>query len=279
MSIRNLAPRFATSLTALCLGTAVLAGPAQAETLKIGNEGTYPPFSIVDSSGTLTGFEPDLAREVCKRMGTDCEFVVMDFKALIPSLLQGKFALIATQLTPTPERKEKLLLSKPIVYNPATFVVKKDNNLEITKEGVAGKGLKIGLQRGAFTGKWVQDRFGDSLQYVYYDNPDQVRLDLLAGRIDMTFDSKINWKLELIDKPEGKDWKLAGGDHWAGDQLIPEAERGSVWAVRKGEDALLKRIDEALAAVKADCTYTKIRKKYLDISILPEDEACTSKTN
>jgi hypothetical protein len=31
---------------------------ARADHLKLGNEGIYPPFSIVDSSGKLTGIEP-----------------------------------------------------------------------------------------------------------------------------------------------------------------------------------------------------------------------------
>jgi ABC-type amino acid transport substrate-binding protein len=76
-----------TALTNFAMLAAV--APAEAEKLLVGNEGVYPPFSIVASDGTLTGFEPDLAREVCKRMGDDCEFVVMDFKALIPSILQA----------------------------------------------------------------------------------------------------------------------------------------------------------------------------------------------
>src|SRR5262249_47900415 len=58
-----------------------------AEKLVLGNEGSYPPFSMVDASGKLTGFEPELAREMCKRMGVECEIVVMDFKGLIPALL------------------------------------------------------------------------------------------------------------------------------------------------------------------------------------------------
>jgi hypothetical protein len=35
---------------------------------------------------------------------------------------------------------------------------------------------------------------------VLYDNPEQIRLDLLARRIDMTFGAKINWTLELIGR-------------------------------------------------------------------------------
>src|SRR5882757_1988457 len=129
------------SVVFACSATSV-----RAEHLKLGNEGVYPPFSVVDSNGNLTGIEPDWAREMCKRMNADCEFVVMDFKALIPSLLQGKFDALVSQINPLPERKEKALLGIPIVYNPNTFVVLADSHYQFTPEGL--KSVKIGVERG-----------------------------------------------------------------------------------------------------------------------------------
>ena len=278
MTTRSSATR---PLGALAFGLALLAAaPAEAEKLRLGNEGVYPPFSMVDSSGKLTGMEPDLAREMCARLKVECEITVMDFKALIPSMLQGKFDAIVTQIAPTAERKEKVLFGIPVVYNPGIFVIPKDAAYDpSTKEGVAGKGLKIGLQRGAAMVKYVQERYGDAFEYVLYDNPDQIRLDLLAGRINLTFDSKINWTLELIEKPEGKDWKLAGGDRWVGDPAVPELERGYSWITQKKDQALLDRMNVVVAEMIKDCTYTKIRKKYLQITTLTQEEACLDKTN
>jgi ABC-type amino acid transport/signal transduction systems, periplasmic component/domain len=253
---------------------AAATAPAAAEKLMLGNEGVYPPFSIVASDGTLTGFEPELAREVCKRIGAECEFVVMDFKALIPSLLQNKFDLLATQLSPTPERLEKLTYGTPIVYNPATFIVKKDTDFTFTPEGLSGKGLKVGLQRGASSIPYVEKHFPGVFEQVLYDNPDQMRLDLMAGRIDLVFDSKLNWTYELIMKPDGKDWKIAGGDHWLGDPAIPEEQRGYSWAVPKGEEALIERFNAGIEEVIADCTFTKLRKQFLDVAILTKEAAC-----
>jgi arginine/ornithine transport system substrate-binding protein len=278
MTIRDLA----TGLLAGAFCAALLAAPTgavAAEKLRLGNEGIYPPFSMVDASGKITGVEPDLAREMCKRMNVECEIMVMDFKALIPSLLQGKFDILISQVTPTAERKQKLLFGRRIVANPMAFVVPASSNYVFTKEGLTGKGIKLGLQRGGAHIKWVQDRYGDALEYVYYDNPDQTRMDLLAGRINMLFEAKINVSIELMSKPEGKNWKFDGGEHWIGEESVPEAERGLSWVVRKGDDALLKRMDAALDAMIADCTYTKIRKAYLEITTLPEDAACSAKTN
>lgn len=263
-----------TLLSALALTAAVLLPHAAgaADKILLGNEGTYPPFSMVDTTGRLTGVEPELAREMCKRMNVECEFVVMDFKALIPSLLQKKVDVVASQVKPLAERKAKALFGIPVFFNPDTFIVKKDSNYAFTKEGL--KGMKIGLQRGSSQAKYVMEHFGDVVEPVLYDNPDQIRLDMLNGRVEATFGPKINWTLELIEKPEGKDWKLAGGDFWTGDVNIPESERGSSWIVRKDEAELLKKMDETLAAMIKDCSFTKIRSKFLSVAVAPGEEAC-----
>jgi ABC-type amino acid transport substrate-binding protein len=261
----------------LGLGTLAGAASAQAEKLRLGNEGVFPPFSMVGSDGVLKGVEPDLAREMCKRMNVECELIAMDFKALIPSILQGKFDILISQLIPTPERRERLTLSRRLFTNPSTFVVPVNSQYTFTKEGLRGKGIKLALQRGAATTKWAQERFGDAIEYSLYDNPDQEKLDLLAGRVNMLFQLKINATIELISKPEGKGWKLDGGEFDIGQDDIPEANRGLVWAVRKGDDALVKRMNTALDSIFTDCTITAIRKKYLDITTSPEDAACVAK--
>jgi ABC-type amino acid transport substrate-binding protein len=262
----------AAAAAAACLAGAVIA-PAAAETLRLGNEGTYPPFSILDPSGKLTGLEPDLAREMCKRMAVACEIVAMDFKALIPSLLQGKLDIVVSQITPLPERKERALFSRIIMQNLYSFVVPVNADYRFDKTGL--KGVRIGLQRGGATAKYVMDNFGDVVVPVLYDNPDQIKMELLAHRIDITMGPRVNWKLELLEKPEGKDWKFAGDAYWLGDPATPEDERGLSWIVRKPDGApLLKRMDAALTEIITDCTYTKIRAQYVAFSILPAEAPC-----
>ncbi|HMK79544.1 MAG TPA: transporter substrate-binding domain-containing protein [Xanthobacteraceae bacterium] len=262
-------------LLALIAGAMASASGAHADKLVLGNEGSYPPFSITDASGRLTGAEPELAREMCRRMNAECEIVGMDFKALIPALLQGKLDGIVTQVKPSAERKERALFGIPIVYNPDAYVIAADKDYAFTKEGL--KGVKFGQLRGTVQPKYLTDRYGDAIEIVYYDNPDQIRLDLLNKRIDATLGPRVNWTLELIAKPEGKGWKLAGGEIWTGDPAIPQAERGSSWIVRKDSQPLLDRMNAALKAMIADCTFTRIREKFIPTPIVPGESACAQK--
>lgn len=253
---------------------ALLSSPALAEKLVLGNEGTYPPFSITDTSGKLTGVEPELAREMCRRMGAECEIVGMEFKALIPALLQNRLDAVATQVKPSAERKERALFGVPVVYNPDAFVVKAGKDYSFTREGL--KGVRFGQMRGTVQVKYLTDHF-DGVEIVTYDNPDQIRLDLLNGRIDASLGPRINWSIELLSKPEGKGWELAGGEIWTGDQSIPVAERGSSWIVRKDSAPLLERINATLNAMIADCSFTEIRARFVPVAIVPSEAACVAK--
>ena len=267
-----MAVRVQVAVAALIVAALGLAQPAPADTLKLGNEGTYPPFSVVDPSGKLTGMEPELAREMCKRMGAECNIEVMDFKALIPSLLQGRFDVLTTQISPTRERIDKFLFSRILVQNFHRWVVPIDSHYSYAKEGL--KGVRIGLQRGGAGAKYITDTFGDSVAAVWYDNPDQIKLELLSHRIDITFGPEINWRLELIDRPEGKDWKLDGDQYWLGNPDTPPDRRGQSWIVNKGNQALLDRINTALDALIADCTYTRVRERFIKFAVLSAESHC-----
>jgi ABC-type amino acid transport substrate-binding protein len=255
-----------TIIAAAMLLTLVMFNPASAQKLTLGNEGTYPPFSILGTDGSVTGIEPDLAREMCKRMGAECEIVAMDFSALLPSLISGKIDMIISQLTPLPERLEATEFTLPVVFSPEGFVVPKDWNKGFDNEAMSG--MKLGVYKASSHAKYVEVNL-PAAQPVYFENNDQMALDLLAGRIDGVFGHKINWQILLIDTPDGSDWKLSGPDFWA----MGERE-GMSWAAQKGKVDLVKKVNEALESMIADCTYTKIRKQYIAVQMLDEESKC-----
>jgi ABC-type amino acid transport substrate-binding protein len=259
-------------LAAVAIAAVLPVLPARADKLTFGNEGTYPPFSVIDPSGRLTGFEPELAREMCKRMNAECDIVAMDFKALIPSLLAGKLDGVVSQITPTPDRVGHMLFSVVIIQNLYSFVVPADSNYTFTKEGL--KGVRMGLVSGGATSKYIMNTFGDSIVSLWYDNRVQIKLELLNGRVDMTFGARINWWLDFLDTPDGKGWKMPDEAFWLGDPKLPEDQRGLSWIVRPGNEALLARMNAALSSMIADCSYTRLREQFIKFSILPAEAHC-----
>ncbi len=81
--------------------------------LRLGTAAVTEPFSFVDGSGKVVGFDIELARHVAQQLGMKLEVVNMDFGALIPALISGKVDVIAACITITDERAKKVLFSEP----------------------------------------------------------------------------------------------------------------------------------------------------------------------
>lgn len=250
-----------------------LPAAAWAELLLLGSEGVNPPLSMLAADGGPGGFEPDLARAICARIGADCGFVVMDFMELVPALKAGEIAMVVANLAPTEERRKTLLFTDPILRNPVNFVVPQHCNAPIVPQTLLGKGLRIGLLRGDSTGQQVEDRFGTVLSYVYYDSVDTAVQDLQAGRVAMLALPRITAALHLIDTPQGAGWKLVGDGDAEGAEGIG-ADPGMAWALRPDAAPLAAQVNAALQEMLADCSYTAIRKAYVGVPLLPGDAAC-----
>ena len=61
------------------LSTAASSYAALPETVRIGTDTTYAPFSSKDAKGDFVGFDIDLGNEMCKRMQVKCTWVASDF--------------------------------------------------------------------------------------------------------------------------------------------------------------------------------------------------------
>lgn len=72
------------------LGATAASYAALPQTVRIGTDTTYAPFSSKDAKGEFIGFDIDLGNEMCKRMQVKCTWVASDFDALIPSLKAKK---------------------------------------------------------------------------------------------------------------------------------------------------------------------------------------------
>jgi polar amino acid transport system substrate-binding protein len=83
---------------------------------------TFVPWAIRDKKGELIGFEVDVAKQLAKDIGVELELVPTAFDGIIPSLLAGKFDLIATGLTITPKRALTVNFSRPYNHSGALLM-------------------------------------------------------------------------------------------------------------------------------------------------------------
>ncbi len=110
--------------------TLFLSFSANADKIKIGTEGAYPPWNSKDASGKLIGFEVELAWTLCRYIGKQCEIVEQDWDGMIPALIMRKFDAIMAGMSITAERQKAISFSQGYADEVASLAVMKGSSLE-----------------------------------------------------------------------------------------------------------------------------------------------------
>lgn len=230
-----------------------LASVKSAGVLKIGTEGTYAPFTFHDASGKLVGFDVEIAEEVAKRIGVKAEFIETKWDGMFAGLDAKRFDLVANQVTIRDDRKEKYDFSVPYITSRAVLITHSDNADIKTFEDLKGK--KSGQSLTSNLGDLAKS-FGAEL--VQVDGFNQA-IDLLSSkRIDATINDSLSFLDFKKQRPE------------APIQVVAEAETKdqSGLLFNKGDEDLVKAVNEALEAMIADGTYKAISEKYFGTDVL-----------
>ncbi|MDF3363126.1 ABC transporter substrate-binding protein [Sulfitobacter sp. Ks41] len=247
--------------TVAAAALAAIALPLAAQdTLRIGVEGAYPPFSSKESDGTLVGFDIDIAKALCVEMQRECELVEQEWDGMIPALKARKFDAIVATMSITEERKRQIDFSEKYYQTPARLVAPKDAGFEGTPDGLAGK--RIGVQRGATHQCYAEKMFPEA-EIVLYGSQDEVFRDLALGRVDAQLSDSLIAQESFLSSDEGADYAFLGGDHTDVDCY----GEGVGIAVRKGEDKLREDFSEAITALRENGTYAEINDKYFPFDI------------
>jgi cystine transport system substrate-binding protein len=214
----------------------------QAGVLRIGLEGTYPPFDSRNSEGQLEGFDVDVAKAVAAKLGVKPEFVPTEWSGIIAALQSGKFDVIVNQVTITPQRKEALDFSRPYTYSAAQLIQRADDKREFKSLDEFKGDKKLGVTLGTNYDQMARAVSGINVQ-TYPGAPEKLR-DLAAKRIDATIDDRLMlpYIIKNSQLPLRPGAVLKGADQEMG---IP---------FRKNNPKFAKALDDALVALKQDGT-------------------------
>ena len=241
---------------------ALFAGSAMAEgeKLVIGTEGAYPPFNNLESDGTLTGFDVDIAKALCEEMKAECTFVTQDWDGIIPALIAKKFDAIIASMSITEERKQQVDFSKKYYNTPPAIAVPKDSELtEATEAALAGK--IIGAQASTTHSNYAEAHMKES-EIKLYPTADEYKLDVANGRVDAVVDDVVVLS-EWLKTEDGACCKLLGT--LPIDPVING--EGAGIAVRKGETELADKFTAAIAAIRESGKYQEINAKYFAFDV------------
>lgn len=148
----------------------------------------YEPMNYTDKSGKFTGFDTELARLVCEKLGVEPEFVKINWDTKEVELAGKSIDCIWNGMTIDEDRKANMEVTKPYVKNAQVVVTKADfaytdtTSLEgktvCAEIGSAGETTvtaDAGLAKADYVGKSIQT---DCLMEVKAGTADAAVLDL-----------------------------------------------------------------------------------------------------
>mgnify|MGYP001828778210 CR=1 FL=1 len=223
---------------------AVVAGMAMAgshSVVRMGTEGAYPPWNLINDDGEVDGFERELGDELCARAELTCEWVTNDWDSIIPNLVSGNYDVIIAGMSITDERDEVIDFTQAYTPpDPSTYAALSD-------EVDLSSGV-IAAQTGTILAGYVADS-GATL--VEFATPDETIAAVMNGEADAV----------LADDSFIQTAIAANGDLMVvGD---PVALGGGVgMGIRESDGELKAKFDAAIQSMKDDGTLNVMIAKW-----------------
>jgi cystine transport system substrate-binding protein len=214
--------------------------------LRVGLEGTYPPFNFQDKDGQLAGFEVDFAKALAAQMGVKAEFHPSPFAGLLGALESRRIDVVINQITITPERMAKYDFSRPYTVSGIQIITRKGQEGPTRPTDLKGK--KVGVGLGTNYEAWLKANVPGATVRTYDDDPTKYQ-DLKAGRIDAV----LNDRLVAADFVKTSPDFVASGP--------PFAAQGMGVAMLR-DPAMKVAVDQAIAALRANGQLAAISTKW-----------------
>lgn len=232
-------------------GSAQSKGAGDEKTFTVGFDAEFPPYGYMDENGNYTGFDLELAEEVCKRNGWTLVKQPIDWDAKDMELSSGAIDCIWNGFTMN-GREDAYTFSVPYVDNSQVFVVSANAGIT-TQADLAGK--KVGVQKDSSALAALESDAADLAatfsELVQYSDYNIAFLDLEQGGIEaLAIDVGVA-DYQIASRGDGfikLDEKLATEQYGIGFKL--------------GNVELKDQVEATLLEMAEDGTFTTIADKY-----------------
>jgi polar amino acid transport system substrate-binding protein len=267
LTITAFAAALAVSLAALpAQAGEVLDRVLAAKNLKVATDASWAPQSFMNDKNEMDGFDVDIAKEIGKHLGVSVEFVTPGWDIITAGNWQGRWDMHVGSMTPTKKRAEIFDFPAVYYYTPAAVAVHKDSKAETladldgkvvgatatsTFDAYANHDLTLDAAGApAFT---YEFKAGEVKSYANsttaFDDlrlGDGARLDAVVSSLPSILDAeKAGYPIKQLGKPVF---------------FEPLAV-----AIEHGDKELGEKIAEAVEAMKADGTLSKLSVKWYGV--------------
>lgn len=226
------------------------------KTFTVGFDAEFPPYGFMGDDGEYTGFDLDLAQEVCTRNGWTLVKQPIDWDSKDAELEAGTIDCIWNGFTVT-GREDQYTWTEPYIDNSQVFVVPTDGGIA-SQADLAGK--TVGVQKDSSALAALEGdsadlaaTFGEMTQYADYNT---AFMDLEQGAIDAVAIDIGVANYQINQRGEGF-------------EILDEHLSTEQYAVgfKLGNTELRDEVQKTLDEMADDGTIAKIAENYADYGI------------
>ncbi|HCW7473554.1 TPA: ABC transporter permease subunit [Staphylococcus aureus] len=209
--------------------------------LRVGLSADYAPMEFehtVNGKTEYAGVDIDLAKKIAKDNNLKLKIVNMSFDSLLGALKTGKFDIIISGMTSTPERKKQVDFSDSYMMTKNIMLVKKDKVSEY-KDIKDFNNKKVGAQKGTEQEKIAQTEIENASITSLSRLPDVI-LALKSGKVEGA----------VVEKPVAEAYLKQNPKLGISNVKFNEEEKDTVIAVPKDSPKLLSQINKTIKEVK-----------------------------
>jgi ABC-type amino acid transport substrate-binding protein len=220
------------------------------DSIIVGTNAEFQPFSFKEGD-TITGFDIDVITEVLKRLNKQMIIKDMPFDALIPEIQLGNIHVIAAGITPTPERAQRALFTRPHLAAGNPLVIISLPTLPITNlDDLTGKTVVV--NEGYVADSYMSEQPGVHLIRLSSAAVSDGMLALESNRADAFVTALYSIK-PYFEKHNQSNFSVTP---------IQATEETSAFAISKHYPELRDYIQMTLDRMNEDGTLDALKKKW-----------------
>ena len=218
--------------------------------LKMGTNAYFQPYEYYDGE-TIVGIDAEIAAAIAEKLGMTLEIVDMEFDTILTAVNEGSVDFGMAGMTVTPDRELEVDFSISYANGKQVVIVKENSPITHVDDLFAeGATYKAGVQLGTTGDIYATGDLGED-RVTAYNNANNAVMALVAGDVDCV----------IIDNEPAKALVAAN----AGLKILETAYADEDYAicVKKGNSALLEKIDAAILELTEEGKIDEILDKYI----------------
>ena len=231
------------------------------EQVRFLTDSDFPPFNYYDEDGQLTGFNIDVARELCEALNIVCSMEPRAWNELLPMLERGEADAVIASHAITADNRQRVQFTDPYYRLPARFVVRTDSDLQdVSPSGLAEK--RVGVVKGTAHEAYLRDFFPEAT-IVTFETESGARSALRFGKVDALFGDGVNMMFWLNGASSRRCCAFRGGAHTESRYFT----EGVGVAVARGNDELAALLSRGLEIIRQNGSFEELLLRYFPMSL------------